>query len=242
MTQIIALSIVALAALTHASFQLSISTLTIMSGHAIGEGRSHTRLVSLITSFVAGAATMTLLLISTFALFALYIFHSTQPPQLAWAALCGLLCGVGVAAWLFYYREGKGTSLWLPRRSAKYLATRSKKTHNPGEAFALGMMSVFAELLFIVAPITAAALVILPLGTTWQLGGILGYTAISSLTLGTIAVLVCGGMPLSTIQQWRERNKKFLQFAAGAALIVLGGYLYVNEVLLTAVTLPGGTL
>ena len=56
MTDIVALSIVCLAALIHASFQLSISTLTLMSGHALGRGQSHTRLVSLLGGFTAGAA------------------------------------------------------------------------------------------------------------------------------------------------------------------------------------------
>ena len=239
MTHIIALSIVCLAALIHASFQLSISTLTMMSGHAIGAGRSHLRLVSLVGSFITGAGIMTLLLISSFALLGTQIFGSAQPPQLVWAALSGLLCGVGVAAWLFYYRKEKGTSLWLPRHVAKFLATRSKKTRNPGEAFALGMMSVFGELLFIVAPITVAAFVLLPMDAGWQLGGILLYTLLATASLASIATLVCGGVPLSAIQRWRERNKKFLQFAAGSALIVLGFYLYVNEVLFTAVSTHG---
>ena len=39
---------IALAATIHASFQLSISTLTLMSGHSLGTQQSHQKLVSLV--------------------------------------------------------------------------------------------------------------------------------------------------------------------------------------------------
>lgn len=240
MTDIIALSIVCLAALIHASFQLSISTLTLMSGHTLGSGRSHTRLVSLLGGFTAGAATMTTLLVCTLGLLLSYFMTDQDIPQVFWAAACGLLFGVGVAVWLFYYRRGKGTMLWLPRQTAEFLAERSKKTKNTGEAFALGLASVFGELLFISAPVLVSVLVILPLSPDKQLLGILLYVGISMLSLLTVAVLVSGGHKLSAIQRWREANKNFLQFAAGTALFVLGFYLYVNEVLVTPVYTGGG--
>lgn len=240
MTDIIALSIVCLAALIHASFQLSISTLTLMSGHALGSGRSHTRLVSLLGGFTAGAATMTTLLICTLGFLLQYFLAGEHVPQVVWAAACGLLFGVGVAVWLFYYRRGKGTILWLPRQTAEFLTERSKKTRNTGEAFALGLASVFGELLFISAPLLVSVLVLLPLSPDLQLLGIALYVGISLLSLLTVAILVSGGHKLSTIQRWREANKTFLQFAAGSALFILGFYLYVNEVLVTPVMTSGG--
>lgn len=242
MTEIIALSIVCLAALIHASFQLSISTLTLMSGHSIGSGRSHMRLVSLLGGFVAGAATMTILLVCTLGLFLSYLIIGEQIPQVLWAAACGLLFGVGIAVWLFYYRRGKGTMLWLPRQTAEFLAQRSKKTRNTGEAFALGLASVFGELLFISAPLMVAVLTIITLSPDMQLLGIVLYVAISMISLLAVAVLVSGGHKLSDIQRWREANKNFLQFAAGTALFVLGFYLYVNEVLVTPVATMGNAL
>ena len=231
MTDIIALSIVCLAALIHASFQLSISTLTLMSGHSLGHGRSHMRLVSLLSGFTAGAATMTTLLVCTLGLLLSYLVSPGQVPPVLWAASCGMLFGVGLAVWLFYYRKGKGTMLWLPRQTADFLAGRSKKTKNTGEAFALGLASVFGELLFIAAPLLVSVLIMLPLAPSVQLLGILLYVCISMSSLLIVATLVSGGHKLSEIQRWREANKTFLQFTAGSALFVLGFYLYVNEVL-----------
>ncbi len=182
---------------------------------------------------------MTLLLICSLGLLLSYTLNGGSVPDILWAAVCGLLFGVGIAVWLFYYKKGRGTMLWLPRRSADFLIERSKKTKNTGEAFALGLASVFAELLFISAPLLVSVLVILPLSQDKQLLAIALYIGISSLSLVTIAVLVSGGHRLSSIQRWREENKRFLQFSAGSALLILGIYLYVNEVL-TVPLVAGG--
>ena len=58
------LAIVGFAALIHASFQLSVSVLTLLSGHAIGAKKSHARLVRLTTSYTTGAGVMTLLIVT----------------------------------------------------------------------------------------------------------------------------------------------------------------------------------
>lgn len=240
MTDIIAISIVCLAALIHASFQLSISTLTLMSGHTLGFGRSHTRLMSLLGGFNLGAITMTMLLICTLG-FTLQQTIGVDVPPVVWAATCGILFGVGIGVWLFYYRKDRGTALWVPRRAAEFLAQRSKRTKNTAEAFALGLASVMGELLFIIAPLGVAVLAILPLDPAIQLFCILLYAAISIAPLALITILVSGGHRLSDIQKWRETNKYFLQFSAGSALFILSCYLYVNHVLLLPAA-AGGAL
>lgn len=241
MTDIIALSIVCLAALIHASFQLSISTLTLMSGHTLGFGRSHTRLLSLLGGFNFGTITMTLLLLCTLGYVLQQVMGASVPP-VVWAAVCGMLFGVGLAVWLFYYRKDRGTTLWVPRHTADFLARRSKHTRNTAEAFALGLMSVLGELLFIIAPLSVVVLIILPLDPALQLLCITLYVLISASSLIVITVLVSGGHRLSSIQKWRETNKHFLQFSAGSALFVLGFYLYVNQVLVLPVAAGGALL
>ena len=63
------LLIVAVAALIHASFQLSVSMLTLLSSHTIGAKRSHARLLKLSGAFTFGVIVMTILALSTIALF-----------------------------------------------------------------------------------------------------------------------------------------------------------------------------
>lgn len=233
------LAIVAFAALIHASFQLSVSMLTLLSGHAIGSKTAHSKLLRLTCSFLTGAGIMTLLLIS----FASFVFQQTfgqHVPPIMWAVGCGLLISLGVAVWAFYYRREKGTSLWLPRGIARYLSDRTKATKLSAEAFGLGLSSVIGELVFILAPIVISALVLIQLEPIWQLAGVGIYTLISLLSLLIVYALVGSGHKLSRIQKWREDNKRFLQFTAGSGLIILGFYVYVDQVLSQTAFASGG--
>lgn len=223
------LAIVTLAALIHASFQLSVSVLTLLSGHAIGTQQSSGKILRLTFGFVSGAGVMTLLLVSFTSLVLLHIF-GPNTPQLIWAIVCGLLVGVGLAVWFFYYRRDKGTTLWIPRGFARHLSERSKETKHTAEAFSLGLTSVVSELLFIAAPMIVSALVLIQLPGVWQLVGIAIYAIVSLLTLFSVAMLIGSGHKLSSVQKWREANKHFLQFAAGGALAILGFFVYVCKI------------
>lgn len=222
-------AIIAFAALIHASFQLSVSVFTLLSGHAIGAKTAHRKLMHLISGFFLGALVMTMLTVSFTSFLFQNIFGSTVPP-LVWAMSCGLLLGLGVAVWVFYYRRGEGTSLWLPRGVARYLSVRSKATQQSAESFGLGMSSVIGELLFIIAPVIVASLVLIRLEPLLQLAGIGLYTLVSLLSLLITYSLVGSGHKISQIQKWRENNKRFLQFAGGGGLLVLGFYIYVDQV------------
>lgn len=224
------LAIVSLAALIHASFQLSVSVLTLLSGHSIGAKHSQARLFRLTTSFVLGAGVMTMLLLSSASLLLLHSFDGNTP-QFVWAAGCGLLIGVSISVLIFYYRHEKGTVLWIPSGITNYLSKRTKSTKLSAEAFGLGLSSVIGELLFIVAPLFMAALVLVQLPPIWQLAGIAIYTVISLLSLIIVWVLIGSGHNLGKIQKWRESNKYFMQFAAGAGLVVLAFFVYTTEIL-----------
>lgn len=229
----ISLAIIVFAALIHSSFQLSVSMLTILSGHSIGAQHAHIKLIRLATNFVLGAGLITFLLLSTMSLTVINLF-GTNTPQIIWAGSCGLLLGVAVSVWLFYYRAGKGTVLWIPRGFAKYITDRTKATEMSAESFGLGMSSIIGEILFLIAPLLIAALAISQLSSSWQLIGIIIYTVISLLSLAVVCILIGGGHSLAKIQKWREDNKNFLQFSAGAGLIILGVFVYVFEIISTA--------
>lgn len=203
--------------------------LTLLSGHAIGSKTSHTKLLRLTNAFTFGVATMTVLLL-TFIAFVVGTMFGSDIPLLAWAVSCGLLIGLGVAVWSFYYRREKGTSLWLPRGVAHYLSDRTKSTKSSAEAFGLGLTSVTGELVFILAPLLVSAMVLVTLSPVLQLAGIGIYAVISLFSLLIVNSLIGSGHKLSRIQKWREENKHFLQFAAGCGLLILGVYVYVNQI------------
>ncbi len=230
MDTISSLAVIALAALVHASFQLSVSVLTLLSGHALGAQKARMRVWRMTTSFVIGAGVITLLLLSFIALLFNSLYGSSAPSSV-WAIACGLLVGVGIAIWLFYYRHQSGTSLWIPRSMAHYLSDRTKATKDSAESFGLGLSSVFGEILFVGAPLIVSGLVLVQLSPGLQIVGLLLYTLISMLGLITVWVLVGSGHSLSTIQKWRETNKSFLQFAGGGGLIILSFFVYVSQIL-----------
>lgn len=233
--------IVAVAALIHASFQLSVSMLTLLSSHTIGAKRSHGRLLGLTNAFTSGVLVMTVLLLSTISLI-IEASVDTKAHAVVWIATCGLMFGLGIAVWIFYYRKEQGTTLWLPRALARYLSDRTKATKQSAEAFSLGLSSVLAELLFILAPILVSALVLVQLEPIWQLTGVALYTLISLFPLFVINGLVGSGHKISHIQKWREQNKVFLQFIAGGSLVALGFYVYVDQVLTPTVMAAAGSL
>lgn len=228
------LAIVALAAFIHASFQLSVSVLTLLSGHAIGAKRSQAKVLRLSWGFIAGVGVMTLLVLSFISLLLLHGFGQGDVPLVVWAIACGLVFGIGIAVWLFYFRKEKGTKLWIPRPLAEHLTGRSRATKHSAEAFSLGLTSVISELLFIIPSMAISALVLLELPSVWQLTGIAMYVVISLSGLLVVSSLIGSGHSISKIQKWREDNKKFLQFAAGSALIALGFFVYVSKVVAEA--------
>lgn len=231
-------AVIFLAAAVHGSFALSVSMLTLMSGHALGKRTAQRRVLRLSLGFLAGVITMIALCVSLMAFILSNIFtHGT--PLIVWSAMCGLMVGVGVAVWSLYYRHKKvGTVLWLPRPMAKFLSERSKATKSSAEAFSLGLVSVIAELLFAFTPMLLVSFLLIHLDTPEQLLGLTTYTVVAALPLIVIIMLVGGGHSLGKIQKWREKNKRFLQFAAGSALIILGGALYVMTVVASA-SAPG---
>lgn len=224
------------AAILHASFQLGVGMLTLLSGHSIGDRRSHLHVLKLNVAYVTGAMFLTTLLLAAMG-YVVNLFDFSREPLLLWVIVAGLNIGIGITVSLFYYRR-RGTELWLPRSMAKYLTERTKKTSHTAEAFSLGMASVASELLFIVGPLLVATLLIVRLVPVWQLGSLFAYVLIASAPLLFIIILVGSGRKISSIQKWREKNKRFLQYAAGSGLIVLGLFLFIAEVV-TAIAYEG---
>lgn len=220
---------IGLAALIHGGFQLSVSVLTLLSGHAITAKRSQAKLLRLTTGFVVGAGTMTLLLLSFVCLLIIHTLH-VEHLSVWWTVVIGATIAVGLAIWFFYYRKEKGTTLWISRGLAKHLTERAKQTNRSAEAFGLGLVTVFMEILFIATPILISALLIVQLPAVWQLVGLAVYTLLSLTSLGVVWAIIGSGHNISRVQRWRERNKRFLQFAAGAGLIILAMYVYVDQV------------
>ena len=203
--------------------------LTVLSSHVIGSKSSQAKISRLTSSFLLGTIVMTVLVLS----FVSYLFQrwfQSGVPVSAWVFSCGLLFGIGIAVWAFYYRHQKGTTIWLPRNVARYLSERSRSTKSSAEAFGLGLNSVIAELVFLSGAIIVSSLVMIGLSAELQVIAIIIYVVVSTSSLILVWALVGSGHSISSIQKWREQNKHFLQFAAGSGFIILAFYVYVDRV------------
>ncbi len=225
-------AVLVLAGLIHASFHLSVSVLTLLSGHTLSRERSHLKLVKLTTAFTLGAGTTNMLLFCAIA-FILQLFKVDAASPIIWTIIMGLLIGTGVAVWLFYYKKPtknskvEGTQIWIPRDMAKFLNDRARKTRHSAEAFSLGSSSIISELIFIIAPLITAIILSLQLPTpSLQLVGVLVYGLVATFPLLTITVMVSGGKSITDIQIWRENNKYFLQLASSIGLLIMAIFLY----------------
>lgn len=223
--------IIGLGGLIHASFHLSISVLTLLSGHTLSRERSHLKLVKLTGALTFGAIVATILLFCSFA-FSFERFYNFETSHLIWAILIGLSIGSAISVWAFYYKRNpkktSGTELWIPRGFAKFLNNRARKTRHSAEAFSLGVSSVLIEIMFIFTPIAAATLASLKLTIAWQFVAIVLYVSIANLPIFVIFCLISGGHSLARIQIWREDNKRFLQFSAGVGLLILAFVIFMN--------------
>lgn len=222
--------VIAFASLLHASFQLGVGLLTLLSGHSLGTNRSFHRLMRLNIAYLFGASVVTVLLFAALAYLALLSIR--QYIDIAWFTLAVLNMAIGLSVMIFYYKRERGTGLWIPKAMAEYLSERVKKTKRSGEAFTLGAGSVLAEIPFLIGPLGVAVLYTLTLPSAdLQALGLITYSLIAISPLVTIVCLVGAGHKISTIQRWRENNKLFLQYCAGSGLVILGAFVFVDKCL-----------
>ncbi|HET7630603.1 MAG TPA: hypothetical protein VFK03_04490 [Candidatus Saccharimonadales bacterium] len=208
-----------------ACFQLSVSVLTLISSHTIGASRSFNRLLALMASYLAGvlASVFVLVVVAVKLVDSLRFFSANQ----AWLSLGLVSILVGILVVAFYYRQSKGTSLWVPRGMAKFLNNRTKRTRSAVETFSLGVITTVAELPFSFVAFLTVAYLMKGADANVQLALSLIYALAVSLPLLFVAAAITSGHKISTVQRWRETNKNFLRWSSGVCLVLLGVYLLI---------------
>lgn len=223
------LATISFAALLHASFQLGVSLLLMIGSHSIGAKRAPAKTIRLVLSYVLGVAISTTIIFASFGYAASLLFELITPLY-GWIITASACVAIGGSVMLFYFRKSGGTQLWLPRQFADYLGKQAKKATRVEEAFTLGVMSVLIELIFIAGPISVAILSAISLPAWGQAAGLALYVSLACLPLIILALRISNRGKISSLQRWREQNKRFLQYAAGSGLVVLGLYVFITEV------------
>lgn len=218
-----------LAAVIHATLQLELGALLLLYHASIGKHvRKKTK--HLVSSYISGIGTLVLLSLAAVA-FVLdrYFGKALYAEELM--VIVGMLVALAIASWMFYYRRGRSTELWLPRSVARFIDKRAKLTNSNTEAFSLGLLTSLAEMPFTLILLVVAANSVLNLPYLHQLIAVAGYTIIAILPSVILRLAIRKGQTVVDIQRWRVKHKTFFRVLTGVGFLVLAFFIFSFEVL-----------
>lgn len=229
MEMIIPFSEVFLAAVIHATLQLSLGALLLLYHASLGKHvRKKTRF--LVDSYISGMGMLVFLgVAATIFILDRYFEKPLYIEELI--IVVGMLVALAIAAWFFYYRRGKSTELWLPRSIARFIDKRAKTTNSNTEAFSLGVLTSLAEMPFTIVLFVVAANSILVLPHLYQILAVAMYTVITIIPPVALRLAIRKGQTVVDIQRWRVKHKMFFRLLTGIGFLALGFFLFTFEVL-----------
>ncbi|MBQ7802603.1 hypothetical protein IJ380_01960 [Candidatus Saccharibacteria bacterium] len=218
------LALVLLSGLVAASLQLPLGSLLLLYHASLGKNvREKTK--RLASSFISGVTLMNFLLLASACFLVSVLSTSGTLSKTSLAVLFGILVALGLAAWFFYYKLGKSTELWLPRRLAKFIDSRAKETDDVSEAFSLGILTSLAEILFLGPLIVVSADAILQIDPLFEALSLVLFTLLSVLPLISLRFALRNGKNVADVQRWRLKNKTFFRIFSGFGFIILAVFL-----------------
>ncbi len=221
--------VVVLAGLIQASMQLNLGTLLLLYHASLGKHiKRKTR--HIVDTYITGVAVLVVLMLATLILTLERYFGGMLYVEEV-VIVITMMVALAVLIWMFYYRSGRSTELWLPRSVAKFIDRRAKLTDSNVEAFSLGMLTSLAEMPFTLILLIVSANSILTLPPIQQLIAILLYAAITIVPLVVFRIAIRRGQSVVSIQRWRIKHKNFLRFLTGLGFIVLGFFIFTFEVI-----------
>lgn len=218
-----AIGVIILAALAHATLQMNLGSLLLLYHESLGK-HVKKRTKFLVSNYVFGAFFLILTSLASTAYF-IFLFFEANLSTICLVILTGILVALTLCIWLFYYRTGRSTELWLPKPIAKYIVRRAKQTDSNIEAFALGLLASFAETPFFIVLMMIAADSLLKLPMSLQISMFIIYVLIALLPLIVLRLAVRHGKTVVEIQKWRLKNKNFLKILSGTFFVTLAVFL-----------------
>lgn len=229
MDMLIPFSEVFLAAVIHATLQLELGTLLLLYHASLGK-HVRKRTKNLVSSYIAGIGSLVFLGIAAVAFLMDRYFGSPLWTE-ELIIVIGMLVALAIATWVFYYRRGKSTELWLPRTVARFIDHRAKETNSNTEAFSLGVLTSLAEMPWTLVLLVVAANSLIALPAPYQLLAVVLYTVVAIIPPLVVRLAVRRGQTIADIQRWRVKHKNFLRAITGIGFLVLGIFLFAFEVM-----------
>ena len=224
-----ALGVIILAAIAHASLQMNLGSLLLLYHESLSK-HIKKRTKFLVSNYIFGVFFLIVMSLAATTYF-IYLLFDGRLTTICLAVLVGVLVALTLCIWLFYYRSGRSTELWLPKPIARYITRRAKQTDSNIEAFALGLLASFAETPFVIVLFLVAADSFLKLSAWLQITMFLIYTIVAILPLLFLRIAVRHGRTVVEIQKWRLQNKNFLKILSGVLFITLAVFLTAFRIL-----------
>ncbi|MDO5480533.1 MAG: hypothetical protein Q4F58_02605 [Candidatus Saccharibacteria bacterium] len=137
----------------------------------------------------------------------------------------GIFVLEAIVAFFFYFRPGKKsrktTRLFLPRKIAKGLETRTGKTKNRSDTILLGFLTAATELIFTLPLYIISAIQIVRLASRFSPFFIIAYIVITTLPLFIVRILYRTHHNLAEIQRRRIKKKLFFKIIIALGFAIL---------------------
>lgn len=217
MSDLLSIATIILAGIIQASLQLGLGGLVLLYHSSMGRHqRRKTRYLA--KSYIWGAVAISFAMACTGAF--LIQNYIDKAYRQEWMVVCiGMLIACAFVMLLGYFRDGRGTELWLPKSFSRFVTRRAKTTNDNVEAFSLGMLSAFAEF-----PITLAIYFVVAnclLNVQFPLLAALLYALIVAMPMVVLKLCIKSGKNIIAAQKWRINNKRFVKIFSGSGFVVL---------------------
>ena len=184
-------------------------------------------------SFILGteifSATLWILVYFLTFLFSYYAINLTT---IFFYIFAGIFFAEALATFLFYYRKGKSTALFIPRNLAKSIMSHAENVKNRSDCVALGAFISLFELIFTLPLYIISASVLINLDGTLRIFLIAALVLSSILPLFIIRFSFRLGHNLADIERFRVKIKpivKLMLFFSFLALSLVAIYLGVKS-------------
>ena len=151
----------------------------------------------------------------------------TKDSEILRAVLAGVFVALAVVGGVFYYRKGAGSVLYTPRKLARALLNGARNVSGALDAFLLGIITGFSEIMFTVP---LAIMVILQIQTfdsaIIQFGLVAIEVFLAIVPFIVIMIMYRTGGNLADIERMRVRNKDFYRLMLCFLFILLAAGLY----------------
>lgn len=222
MSVILSVLIVVLSMLINFCLQLIPGTFALFYHYALGK-TSAKKADDRSLSFIMGVEIFVTViwLLAYFTVIA--IFYNDNPiiKSVFFYTLAGIFIIESIFSLFFYYRKGRSTALFIPRKVAAGISTHAKKAKNRSDCILLGALSGFFELIFTLPLLFVCSSILMNFDTTLRVILITIYIILSILPLFIIHAAFHSGRNLADIQRFRVKIKPLIRIILSFSFLTI---------------------